>query len=78
LIPAFEGQPLEESVDLQIKAAGGEIVNDQARAQCVIYVNNFAEKNTFPPVQNVISGAQPNRSKSFWKPRASKVWAKKL
>ena len=47
LIPAFEGQPLDESVERQILAAGGSVVDNQSEAACVLYVNNFAEKQLF-------------------------------
>lgn len=49
LIPAFEGQPLEESIKQQISAAGGIITNRQTNADCILYVNNFKEKQIFPP-----------------------------
>lgn len=49
LIPVFEGEPLEESVSQQISAAGGYIENDWKKADCVLYVNNFEERETFPP-----------------------------
>lgn len=48
LIPAFEGEPLNESVSLQIRAAGGRVENDLSRAECILYVNNFEDKETFP------------------------------
>jgi hypothetical protein len=51
LIPAFEGQPLEESVKQQVLAAGGTIVDSQNKADCVLYVNNFREKQLFAGVQ---------------------------
>jgi hypothetical protein len=47
LIPSFEGQPLEESVEQQILAAGGTIADNPHKAACIIYVNNFSEKNLF-------------------------------
>jgi hypothetical protein len=47
LIPAFEGQPLEDSIKRQIAAAGGSVSHDLKRASCLLYVNNFQEKNTF-------------------------------
>lgn len=47
LIPAFEGQPLDESVEQQISAAGGSVAGSQSEAECVLYVNNFAEKQLF-------------------------------
>ncbi|MDQ4121882.1 MAG: DUF4127 family protein [Acidobacteriota bacterium] len=49
LIPSFEGQPLEKSVEQQIQAAGGKIVNNTEEADCILYVNNFPDKQTFPP-----------------------------
>lgn len=49
LIPSFEGQPLEESIKQQISAAGGIITESQNQADCILYVNNFKEKQTFPP-----------------------------
>lgn len=49
LIPAFEGVPLEESVRGQIRAAGGSVENDLSKAECILYVNNFEDKETFPP-----------------------------
>lgn len=51
LIPAFEGQPLEESVKQQVLAAGGTIVENQNKAACILYVNNFREKQLFAGVQ---------------------------
>jgi hypothetical protein len=49
LIPAFEGQPLELSVSKQISAVGGTITKKQNDADLILYVNNFKEKNIFPP-----------------------------
>lgn len=49
LIPAFEGAPLEESVRRQISAAGGTLENDASKAECILYVNNFEDRETFPP-----------------------------
>ena len=49
LIPAFEGEPLEESVRRQISAAGGVLENDASKAECILYVNNFEDRETFPP-----------------------------
>lgn len=49
LIPAFEGQPLAESIRQQISAAGGILTDLQNDADCILYVNNFREKQTFPP-----------------------------
>ena len=79
LIPAFEGQPLEESVNQQILAAGGAVVEDQSKAACVLYVNNFAGKQTFAggqpatpvengePLENWLSraGVKPVSGKPF-------------
>ena len=53
LIPAFEGEPLAQSVKQQISAAGGYIENDFKKADCVLYVNNFEEKETFPPKNKI-------------------------
>lgn len=53
LIPAFEGQSLEESVKQQVFAAGGTIIDDQNKAACILYVNNFPDKQLF-------AGAQTN------------------
>ncbi|MBA2619923.1 MAG: DUF4127 family protein [Acidobacteria bacterium] len=53
LTPAFEGEPLEESVGQQISAAGGTIENDLRKADCILYVNNFEEKETFPPKNKI-------------------------
>lgn len=49
LIPSFEGQPLEDSIKQQIAASGGVSVNSSENADCVLFVNNFKEKNIFPP-----------------------------
>lgn len=49
LIPAFEGAPLADSVIRQIEAAGGKIELNLSKAECVLYVNNFAGRETFPP-----------------------------
>lgn len=49
LISAFEGEPLEESVRRQISAAGGTLENDASKAECILYVNNFEDRETFPP-----------------------------
>lgn len=49
LIPAFEGAPLEQSVRRQIEAAGGAFETDSSKADCILYVNNFADKETFLP-----------------------------
>lgn len=54
LIPSFEGQPLEKSIEKQISAVGGEITNNQAEANCILYVNNFKEKNIFPPKEKAV------------------------
>ncbi len=54
LIPAFEGQPLEKSVKKQISAVGGIITNIQKEADCILYVNNFKEKNIFPPREKAV------------------------
>lgn len=62
LIPAFEGQPLEESVKRQINAAGGIVTDRQAAANCVLYVNNFKEKQIFPPKD---SAALPENAESL-------------
>jgi hypothetical protein len=51
LIPSFEGQPLEESVKQQVLTAGGTIVDTQNKAACILYVNNFPEKNLFAGLQ---------------------------
>lgn len=55
LIPAFEGQPLEESVRQQVTAAGGTIVEGDADA--ILFVNNFPDKQTFAGAQPPISTA---------------------
>ena len=47
LIPSFEGQSLEESVEQQILAAGGMIADSPRKAVCILYVNNFSEKHLF-------------------------------
>lgn len=47
LIPSFEGQALEESVEQQVLAAGGIIADTQHKAACILYVNNFPEKQSF-------------------------------
>jgi hypothetical protein len=47
LIPSFEGQALEESVEQQVLAAGGTKVDNQNKAACILYVNNFSEKQLF-------------------------------
>jgi hypothetical protein len=47
LIPSFEGQPLEESVEQQILAAGGTIADNPKKATCILYVNNFSQKHLF-------------------------------
>lgn len=47
LIPSFEGQPLEESVEQQILAAGGTIADNPKKAVCILYVNNFSQKQLF-------------------------------
>ncbi len=53
LIPAFEGEPLAASVKQQISAAGGYIENDLRKADCILYVNNFEERETFPPKNKI-------------------------
>ncbi len=50
-IPAFEGQPLEKSVAQQIQAAGGTTVKTPEKADCILFVNNFPDQQTFPPKQ---------------------------
>lgn len=47
LIPFFEGQPLEESVEQQILAAGGMIVDNPKKSVCILYINNFSQKHLF-------------------------------
>jgi len=53
LIPAFEGEPLAASVKQQISAAGGYVENDLRKADCILYINNFEEKETFPPKNKI-------------------------
>jgi hypothetical protein len=55
LIPTFEGLPLEDSVKQQVLAAGGIIVKNPRQAQCILFVNNFQDKQTFPPKQGIKS-----------------------
>jgi hypothetical protein len=51
LIPSFEGQALEESVEQQVLAAGGVIVDNPNKAACILYVNNFSDKQLFAGTQ---------------------------
>ncbi|MER3428041.1 MAG: hypothetical protein C4334_08050 [Pyrinomonas sp.] len=59
LIPAFEGQPLDESVRQQVAASGGTIVEGEADA--ILFINNFPDRQTF-------AGAQPQVSTASVKP----------
>jgi hypothetical protein len=52
LIPSFEGQPLEESVEQQILAAGGTIADNPEKAVCILYINNFSQKHLFAGSQS--------------------------
>ncbi len=69
LIPAFEGAPLADSVSRQIEAAGGKFESDLSKAECVLYINNFEVKETFPP-QELTGSPEKIQSLEDWLKRA--------
>ncbi|ELR22454.1 uncharacterized protein ACA1_255750 [Acanthamoeba castellanii str. Neff] len=44
LIPNYEGQPMIQTLEDQIKAAGGSLTNDTEAASVILLVNNFSHQ----------------------------------